>query len=42
MYNVNQHLNGPTSPGIVILQHEIHKPSIQLFETYYPTLKPHG
>ncbi|PWN30608.1 glycoside hydrolase/deacetylase, partial [Jaminaea rosea] len=39
---VNQHINGPQSPGLVILAHEIHTPSIQIFQHYYPRLKSHG
>ncbi|CAO1639546.1 unnamed protein product [Sympodiomycopsis kandeliae] len=39
---IQKHINGPKSPGVILLEHEIHSPSIALFKEYYPTLKGKG
>lgn len=33
---VNKYINGKKDPGIVMLEHKFHKPSIELFKNYYP------
>ncbi|CAO1615904.1 unnamed protein product [Jaminaea pallidilutea] len=39
---VQQHIQGSKNPGIIMLAHEIHKPSIAIFKDYYPSLAENG
>lgn len=42
MNYIRTHVDGPKNPGLVILEHEIHVPAVQIFREYYPTLKQKG
>lgn len=38
----NAGVNGPKTPGLMMLEHELSHESIKVFKTYYPTLKGLG
>lgn len=39
---INKALVGPKSPGVIVLEHELRKETVQIFEDYYPKLKGQG
>ncbi|CAO1619308.1 unnamed protein product [Parajaminaea phylloscopi] len=42
MHEIRNHLTGSKSPGVILLEHEMNKAPVQIFQDYYNEIKQNG